>query len=85
MLKYRLLPLPKPSLSPSPPSEVLPPCLPLSLVLREADMEEDEYTDGGYSEYSQYDEKLLEYEGRQLDYEEKLMDYEESKGGAAPQ
>ena len=35
----------------------------------ERSLNEDEYTDGGYSDFEDYEEKMFEYENRQLDYE----------------
>ena len=48
------------------------------------ELDEDEYTDGGYSEYSMYEEKLIEYETRQLDYEEQMLQREERQQQPPP-
>ena len=41
------------------------------------ELDEDEYTDRGYSEASGYEGKVLQYESKLLDYEESLLDMED--------
>ena len=43
------------------------------------DLPEEAYTDRGYEELGDYDEKLLAYEERMLDYEEALIAFGESQ------
>ena len=59
----------------------LPPRPPRPPPGAEGDLAEDAYTDRGYSEYSDFEERLLVYEERMVEYEEAQLDYEDAVGG----
>lgn len=65
------------------PEVPLPPKPPLPPPGEPRELDDDQYTDAGYSEFSGYEDKVLAYEEKMLNYEESLLDIEERLAGAA--